>query len=190
MLNKLFGGLVQYAACLLTTLPIMILLSLLGGIDPRLVLLTHAGTAAIAFFVGGLSILVSTSERRAGRALNLSVGLAMAWFILPAVLQDLLPRVSPLSWHWVRSYNAWFLASLSDQRGGSLDALWHRLEVHRFDRVDDRPAALFRLCVYLLVDRAAAAVCSPAGRGRGCPEQVLSRLDEASPAIIPAAPLR
>ncbi len=111
VLNKLFGGLVQYAACLLTTLPIMILLSLLGGIDPRLVLLTHAGTAAIAFFVGGLSILVSTSERRAGRALNLSVGLAMAWFILPAVLQDLLPRVSPLSWHWVRSYNAWFLAS-------------------------------------------------------------------------------
>jgi ABC-type transport system involved in multi-copper enzyme maturation permease subunit len=111
VLGKLFGGLVQYAACLLTTLPIMIVLSLLGGIDPRLVLMTHAGTAAIAFFVGGLSILVSTSERRAGRALNLSIGLAMAWFILPVVLQFLLPRVSPLLWSWVREYNAWFLAS-------------------------------------------------------------------------------
>ena len=62
VLGKLFSGLLQYAACLLTTLPIMILLCLVGGIDPRLVLLTHAATASIAFFAAGLSILVSTSE--------------------------------------------------------------------------------------------------------------------------------
>ena len=111
MLAKLFGGLVQYAACLLTTLPIMILLCLLGGIDPRLVLLAHAGTAAIAFFVGGLSILISTSERRTWRAVNLSIGAAMAWFILPSVLQAVLPRMSLHLWYWVRSPNEWFLAS-------------------------------------------------------------------------------
>ncbi len=34
-MSKLFAGLVQYAACLLTTLPIMIGLSLLGGARSR-----------------------------------------------------------------------------------------------------------------------------------------------------------
>jgi ABC-type transport system involved in multi-copper enzyme maturation permease subunit len=58
VVGKLLGGLLQYAACLLTTLPIMILLSLLGGIDPRLVMLTHGGTASLAFFVAGLSMLM------------------------------------------------------------------------------------------------------------------------------------
>ena len=111
VVGKLLGGLMQYAACLLTTLPIMILLSLLGGIDPRLVMLTHAGTVSLAFFVAGLSMLISTSERRAARALNQTIAVAAAWCILPAVFQAVVPRLSPLVWYWTRTYLAWLAAS-------------------------------------------------------------------------------
>ncbi len=111
VLGKLSSGLLQFAACLLTTLPIAIFLSLLGGVDPRLVLLVYAGTASVAFFVAGLSLLVSTTERRAGRAVNQTIALASAWFILPAVLKALLPRMFPFGWYWIRSCNAWLDAS-------------------------------------------------------------------------------
>ncbi len=111
VLGKLLSGLLQYATCLLTTLPIAILLSLLGGVDPRLVLLVYAGTASVAFFVAGLSLLVSTTECRAGRAVNKTIALASAWFILPAVLKALLPRVFLFGWYWIRSCNAWLDAS-------------------------------------------------------------------------------
>lgn len=111
VVGKLLGGLMQYAACLLTTLPIMILLSLLGGIDPRLVMLTHAGTGSLAFFVAGLSMLISTWERRAARALNQTIAVAAAWCILPAVFQAVVPRLSPLVWYWTRTYVAWLAAS-------------------------------------------------------------------------------
>ena len=98
VLGKLLGGLLQYAACLLTTLPIMILLCLVGGVDPRLVLLAHAATASLAFFAAGLSILVSTSERRAVRAVTQTIGLATVWCVLPALLQRLVPRLAPWAW--------------------------------------------------------------------------------------------
>jgi ABC-type Na+ efflux pump permease subunit len=111
VVGKLCGGLLQYAACLLTTLPIMILLCLVGGVDPRLVLLSHAATASLAFFAAALSILVSTSERRAVRAVTQTVGLATVWCILPALLQVLIPRLSPRAWHWIRPFNDWWLAS-------------------------------------------------------------------------------
>jgi ABC-type transport system involved in multi-copper enzyme maturation permease subunit len=111
VLGKLFGGLVQYAGCLLSTLPIMILLSLCGGVDPRLVLLAHAGTAAVAFFMAGLSILVSTRERNTARALKQTIGLATAWFVLPGVLQVLVPRVSRLLWYWLKPFVDWWAAS-------------------------------------------------------------------------------
>jgi ABC-type transport system involved in multi-copper enzyme maturation permease subunit len=111
VLGKFLGGLLQYAACLLSTLPVAILLSLLGGVDPRLVLLVHAGTASVAFFMAGMSILVSTSERSAVRAVNKTIGFASAWFLFPVLLRELLPRVWPLGWSWIRPWNAWILAS-------------------------------------------------------------------------------
>ena len=111
MLGKLSSGLLQFAACLMSTLPIMILLCLIGGIDPRLVLLTHAGTVSVAFFAAGLSMLVSTSERRAVTAVRQTIGLAMVWCILPSMLQILVPRLSPRVWYWIRDFNEWWLAS-------------------------------------------------------------------------------
>ena len=69
VLGKLAAGMVQYTTCLATGFPIMIMWPLLGGIDPRLVVLAYAATASTAFFVAGLSILVSTggTARGSGR---------------------------------------------------------------------------------------------------------------------------
>ena len=111
ILGKLLGGLLQYAACLLATLPIMILLCLVGGVDPRLVLLAHASTVSVAFFAAGLSVLISTSERRAARAVTQTVGLATVWCVLPALLQGLVPRLAPWAWKWIRPINDWWTAS-------------------------------------------------------------------------------
>jgi ABC-type transport system involved in multi-copper enzyme maturation permease subunit len=111
VLGKLAAGLVQYAMCLLTTLPIMIVLPLLGGVDPRLVVLLYAGTASTAFFVAGLSILVSTAAWRGARAVGEAVGLAAVWCSLPVVVHELTPRVLPSLWPWVHPVNQWLLAS-------------------------------------------------------------------------------
>ena len=85
VLGKLAAGMLQYLACLATGLPIMILLPLLGGIDPRTVLLAYAGTVSTAFFLAGLSILVSTAARRRSVAIGEAVGLATLWLVLPPV---------------------------------------------------------------------------------------------------------
>ena len=191
VVSKLLGGLVQYAACLLTTLPIMILLSLLGGIDPRLVMLAHAGTASLAFFVAGLSMLISTSERRAARALNQTIAVATAWCILPAILQAVVPRLSPLVWYWIRPPITWWAASSPNGVAESVlrFGLGSRFFMD-FDHVDDRAAACRRGGIDRPVDRAAAAVFSQAGRGRRRQEHVFAPLGGAPRAIFPEADMR
>ena len=74
-------------------------------------LLTHVGTVSVGLFTAGISILVSTSERRAVTAVRQTVGLAMVWCILPSMLQILVPRLSPRVWYWIRDCNEWWLAS-------------------------------------------------------------------------------
>ncbi len=111
VVGKLAAGLVQYAAWLATGLPVLILLPLLGGVDPRWVLLTTAGTASTAYFVAGLSIVVSTAAPRAGRAVGEAAGLAMLWVILPFLVQLLVPVKLPRLWPWVQPVNDWVLAS-------------------------------------------------------------------------------
>ncbi len=112
MVGKLAAGLVQYTGCLATTLPIMIMLPLLGGIDPRMVMVAYAGTASTAFLVAGLSIAVSTSERRAARAVGKTIGLAALWCALPTIVASRVPFLFPRYWPgWVYEANAWALAS-------------------------------------------------------------------------------
>src|SRR5262249_32612292 len=111
VLGKFAGGLLQYAACLITTLPIMISLCLFGGVDPVFVLLTLAATVSIAFFTASLSILVSTSERRAARAVTQTVAIATAWCILPSFFQNVAARLGPRAWPLIRRCNEYLAAS-------------------------------------------------------------------------------
>jgi ABC-type transport system involved in multi-copper enzyme maturation permease subunit len=121
VVGKLAAGLVQYAACLATGLPVLILLPLLGGVDPRWVLLATAGTASTAYFVAGLSIVVSTAAPRAGKAVGEAVGLAMLWVVLPFLVQLIVPVKYPRLWPWAHPVNAWVLAS---SPSGLLLAAW------------------------------------------------------------------
>ncbi len=111
VVGKLAAGLVQYAAWLATGLPVLILLSFLGGVDPRWVLLDAAAAASTAYFVGGLSILVSTAAPRAGKAVGEALGLAMLWVFLPLLVQLIVPLKYPRLWPWVKPVNDWVLAS-------------------------------------------------------------------------------
>jgi ABC-type transport system involved in multi-copper enzyme maturation permease subunit len=111
VLGKLAAGLVQYATCLATGLPVVSLLPLLGGVDPGLVLLAYAGTASTAFFLAGLSVLVSIGAPRGGQAIRQTCGLAAAWALVPLLVSVFLPRAFPRLWPWARPVNDWLLAS-------------------------------------------------------------------------------
>jgi hypothetical protein len=63
VLGALAGGLVRWAACVAGALPAVLLMVPLMGIDPRLVLLAHAGLAAMAFVLAGLALAASVSAR-------------------------------------------------------------------------------------------------------------------------------
>jgi hypothetical protein len=111
VMGKLAAGLVHYAVCLAAGFPIMLMLPLLGGVDPRFVLLLYSGTASTAFFLAGLSILVSTTARRGARAVGATIGLASLWCALPVFVHVLVPRTLPRLWPWVSPVNQWILAS-------------------------------------------------------------------------------
>ncbi len=111
VLGKLAAGLAQFATCLAIGFPAMGLLSFLGGVDPGIVLLACVGIASTAFFVGGLSILVSTGCRRNGQAMRASIGLMGPWLILPGLAWAFLGRAMARLWPWVHSINLWLLAS-------------------------------------------------------------------------------
>jgi ABC-type transport system involved in multi-copper enzyme maturation permease subunit len=111
VLGKLAAGLVQYAACLATSVPILVLLPLLGGVDPWLVVLLYSGTASTAYFLAGLSILVSTAARRGVRAVGETIALAAVWCGLPVFVSSLLPRMWRWLVPWVHPVNEWVLAS-------------------------------------------------------------------------------
>ena len=111
VLGKLAAGLVQFAACLATGLPILLLLPLLGGVDPSWVVLIYAGTCSTAYFLAGLSIVISTASRRAERAVGAAIGLASVWCGLPLLIQLLVPRAAPKLRPWIYAVNEWVLAS-------------------------------------------------------------------------------
>jgi ABC-type transport system involved in multi-copper enzyme maturation permease subunit len=111
VVGKLAAGLVQYAAWLLTALPLAILLPVFGGIDPRAVLLATVVTGSTAYFMGGLSILVSTAASRPADAFGQASGLAILWIVVPVLVQVIVPVSFPRIWAWVQPINDWVLAS-------------------------------------------------------------------------------
>jgi ABC-type transport system involved in multi-copper enzyme maturation permease subunit len=111
VVGKLAAGLLQYAAWLLTSLPILILLPVFGGLDPRAVLLATAATLSTAYCLAGLSILVSTTASRAAIALGQTIGLATLWIVVPILVQVIAPGSNPQIWKVVQPINDWVLAS-------------------------------------------------------------------------------
>lgn len=111
VLGKLLGILISFALTMATGLPILMLLSFAGGIDPRLVVLTYLASASQAFLMTSLGLwasIVSTSVRRAA---SLAVTIAICWGFLPIFVAFLLPRTGVTIYRPLREVNAWLLAS-------------------------------------------------------------------------------
>ena len=111
VLGKLAAGLVQFATTLAIGLPIMALLPFLSGADAGIILLAYAGIGSTAYFVGGLSIMISTGCRRSKQAIQNSLAVMGAWLICPALALVFMGSVLPQLWAWVRPVNMWILAS-------------------------------------------------------------------------------
>jgi ABC-type transport system involved in multi-copper enzyme maturation permease subunit len=90
VLGKLLVRMLYVGALLGVSLPVLSLLVLLGGIDPRLVLLATAATFSTAWFLAALSVWVSTIARRPREALFVAYGLECVWLFSSLVLRQVL----------------------------------------------------------------------------------------------------
>lgn len=111
VVGKLAARLLHVLAFLLTSLPVVSLLSLLGGVDPRLILASYLAIVTTAFFVGSLSMLVSVQARRVRDALGLAYGLTFAWLGIPWMVRSFMSWTWPWLYGWIEPVNDWVVAS-------------------------------------------------------------------------------
>jgi ABC-type transport system involved in multi-copper enzyme maturation permease subunit len=107
VLGKLGVRMLYMSVLIGVSLPILSLMVLMGGIDPRLVLLAFGATFSTAWFLAALSIWVSTISRRVREALFVAYGLEALWFFSPLIFRNL----PYLGWmpvdqavHWLRDW--------------------------------------------------------------------------------------
>src|SRR5262245_62522285 len=86
VVGKLLVRMLYLGVLLGVSLPVLSLLVLLGGLDPRLVWLGCGATLTTAWLLATLSIWVSTIARRPREALFVAFGLEGLWLFLPPFL--------------------------------------------------------------------------------------------------------
>jgi ABC-type transport system involved in multi-copper enzyme maturation permease subunit len=111
VLGKLAARLLLVAVFLAVGLPILSLLTLFGGIPPDVVVAAYVGTGSTAFFLAGLSLLVSTYARRVREAIFVVYLLELVWLVMPAVLDAPLRYAWPVLHEWVQPVNDWIYAT-------------------------------------------------------------------------------
>ena len=103
VLGKLLVRMLYLMVLLGVSLPVLSLLVLMGGIDPKLVLLTCGATFSTAWFLASLSIWVSTIAHRVRDAFFIAYGLECLWLFSPLLLQLIANRNWPTvsnAAHW------------------------------------------------------------------------------------------
>src|SRR6516164_4922779 len=78
VLGTMAAGLLRTANGLAATLPVVVLMVFLGGVDPGLVLLSGAGLASTALAVAAIAVVASVGARTRGRAVPVAAGLVFA----------------------------------------------------------------------------------------------------------------
>ena len=110
--GKLFAKMLYIGVFLAVGFPISSLLVLLGGVDPRLVVLATACTACTAFFLCALSVFVSVYSKTTREALFLAYTLEGLWLFVPEILRWIvLPAVHPTIQDWIAPINEWLRLS-------------------------------------------------------------------------------
>ena len=110
VLGKLAARMVHVGVFLAIGVPVMSLLSLFGGVDPRLVLVMFAASVSTAFFIASLAILLSTHARRVREAMALTYMLTAFWLVAPPLIGMAMPA-GGVFWtrvyEWVKPVNDW-----------------------------------------------------------------------------------
>ena len=111
VLGKLLVRMLYVSVLLGVSLPILSLLVLLGGVDPRLVILSCGATLSTGWFLASLSIWVSTIARRVREAFFIAFGLEGLWLFSPFVLRSVSISTWPAFDQATRWLSEWVGAS-------------------------------------------------------------------------------
>jgi hypothetical protein len=111
VVGTMAAGLLRAANGSVATLPLLVLTVSLGGVDPRLVLLSGAGLASTALAVAAISVVASVGARTRGRAVSGAVGLLFAWLVVPFVYLVLRMLFWPGGPRWLTQAALWLLDS-------------------------------------------------------------------------------
>jgi hypothetical protein len=109
VLGLMAAGLFRFANGVAATLPVVVLMVYLGGVDPRFALLAWVGLTSTALGVAALSVVASVESRTAARSARAAVGLLYAWFVLPALLLMLRAFLLPTAPAWLVKPVLWAL---------------------------------------------------------------------------------
>jgi ABC-type Na+ efflux pump permease subunit len=111
VLGKLAARMLHLGVFLALGLPVMSLLSLFGGVDPTMVVAAYAGLGSTAFFLAGLSILVSTTAKKVREAVAVVYILELAWLTIPPLLDTFTRFQWPQLHALIEPLNEWILAT-------------------------------------------------------------------------------
>ncbi len=139
IVGKLAARLVHVGVFPVLVLPILSLLTLLGGIEPVGLVLCYAALLATAYFLAGLSVLASVLSRRPRDAMGLAYGLTSLWLFAPlavALAQSFLPVQWAEPLHRLIEVARWvgppsplgLLTNTGSMLSASADALWREIE--------------------------------------------------------------
>src|SRR5262249_29899781 len=111
IVGKLASRLLHVFIYLLVGLPVLGLLTPMGGVDPKLFLAVFAVEVTTAFFLAALVILVSTYARRVRDAVLVVYLLELIWLILPWISTLAGPPSSPILASGLDFVDRWIAAT-------------------------------------------------------------------------------
>jgi ABC-type Na+ efflux pump permease subunit len=111
ILGKLAARMVVFVSTATAGLPVVLLLNRLGGVDGWLIVIGYICIASMGFFFSALSIWSSVTAPDSRRAGARAILVIVAWLWLPFAVAFILPRFGIHLPVWVKTANAWLLAS-------------------------------------------------------------------------------
>jgi ABC-type transport system involved in multi-copper enzyme maturation permease subunit len=110
VLGKLASRLLGVGVYPALVLPVVSLLTLIGGVSPEGLVLGYLALASSAYFLAGLALLASVLARRPRDAIGAAYLLTAAWLFLPPLLDVWIPGLLarwPEIGEGIRAINAW-----------------------------------------------------------------------------------
>jgi hypothetical protein len=111
VIQTFLAGLLRYATVMIASLPVIVLMMFLGGIDVWLVLLAAAGLMATSFAIAALALAASVEAGSATKARSLASLLMVSWLFLPFLFIMLKPRLWPAGPRWLVTCAFWLLGT-------------------------------------------------------------------------------